>query len=92
VDLKAQVSRSIDRYDLLSAGDTVVVGVSGGVDSLCLLSIMCELAPAYGVTLHVGHLNHLLRPEAAGEAITVQSLCEDWSVPCSCALWRSPRS
>jgi tRNA(Ile)-lysidine synthetase-like protein len=83
VDLKAQVSRSIDRYDLLSAGDTVVVGVSGGVDSLCLLSIMCELAPAYGVTLHVGHLNHLLRPEAAGEAITVQSLCEDWSVPCS---------
>jgi tRNA(Ile)-lysidine synthase len=74
VDLKAQVSQTIDRYELLPVGDTVVVGVSGGVDSLCLLALLCELAPAYGVTLHVGHLNHLLRPEAAGEAITVRSL------------------
>jgi tRNA(Ile)-lysidine synthetase-like protein len=83
VDLKAQVSQTIDRYELLPVGDTVVVGVSGGVDSLCLLALLCELAPAYGVTLHVGHLNHLLRPEAAGEAITVRSLCEHWSLPCS---------
>ena len=83
MDLKAQVIRTIDRYELLSAGDTVVVGVSGGVDSLCLLALLCELAPAYGVALHVGHLNHLLRPEAASEAISVQTLCEHWGIPCS---------
>lgn len=83
VGLKARVKATIEQHGLLSPGETVVVGVSGGVDSLCLLALLRELAPEYGVALHVGHLNHLLREEACDEAARVQALCATWSIPCT---------
>src|SRR5258706_16188431 len=61
---------------LLSPGETVVVGVSGGPDSLCLLDILAHLAPRHHLTLHVAHLNHALRPEAAAEADFVRDQSE----------------
>ncbi len=45
----------------------LVVGVSGGPDSLCLLHALCHGAPALGLRLHVAHLNHGLRGEEADE-------------------------
>ncbi|MHB1317120.1 MAG: tRNA lysidine(34) synthetase TilS [Anaerolineae bacterium] len=83
MDLRARVGAAIQQYGLLSSGETVVVGVSGGVDSLCLLSLLRELAPEQSVSLHVGHLNHLLREEAFDEAARVQALCAAWSIPCT---------
>jgi tRNA(Ile)-lysidine synthetase-like protein len=61
---------------LLNPGDTIVVGVSGGPDSLCLLDILARLAPFQRLTLHVAHLNHGLRPEAAAEADFVREQSE----------------
>ncbi|MFO7698108.1 MAG: tRNA lysidine(34) synthetase TilS [Anaerolineae bacterium] len=86
MELKAQVRETIEQHGLLSPGDTIVVGVSGGVDSLCLLALLRELAPEYGVTLHVGHLNHLLRVEARDEARRVEALCAAWSIPYTGAI------
>src|SRR5258708_30511379 len=62
--------------DLLHDGDRLVVGVSGGPDSLCLLDVLHSLAPKHGLALHVAHLNHSLRPEAAPEADFVQAEAE----------------
>src|SRR5512136_629244 len=78
------VCQTIDHYGLLPLGGTVVVGVSGGPDSLCLLHVLRALAPEYGVTLHVAHLNHQLRGADADEdAAFVQRLAAEWGLPCT---------
>lgn len=52
---------------MLRAGDGVVVGVSGGPDSLCLLDVLWRLQGALGLRLHVAHLHHGLRGAGADE-------------------------
>lgn len=84
--LRRQVRETIARYELLSAGETVVVGVSGGADSLCLLHVLRALAGDLDLALHVGHLHHGLRgAEAEADAALVASLCQDWGLPCTVA-------
>ena len=62
----------------------LVVGVSGGPDSLALLHGLVRLAPDAGVQLHVAHLDHGLRPEAgAADAEFVAATCLAWDVPCT---------
>jgi tRNA(Ile)-lysidine synthase len=80
-DLLRSVARYVRRYDLLPGG-AVVVGVSGGPDSLCLLHLMRRLAPELGVVLHVAHLNHGLRGTAAVEdAAAVAALAAASALP-----------
>ena len=66
---------------LLTAGDGVVIAVSGGPDSLCLLHLMCRLSKQLNLILIVAHLNHCLRPEAEKEALGVKALAEKLSLP-----------
>jgi tRNA(Ile)-lysidine synthase len=62
----------------------VVVGVSGGPDSLCLLHILKRLCNKYRIELHVVHLNHRIRgSEAEADAAFVASLAEGWGLPCT---------
>ncbi len=56
-----RVRKTIIRYNMLSRGSRVAVAVSGGPDSVCLLHVLLELAPAFDVSLAVAHLNHQLR-------------------------------
>lgn len=80
------VRRTIRRYGLIEPGETIVVGVSGGPDSLCLLHILRQLAPALDSDLHVAHLNHGLRGmDADADADFVQSLAARWCLPCTAA-------
>ncbi|MGD0152931.1 MAG: tRNA lysidine(34) synthetase TilS [Thermacetogeniaceae bacterium] len=58
-----------------------MVGVSGGADSIGLLLILRELAREYDLHLHVVHLNHMLRPDAAADAAFVQQLAHQWGLP-----------
>ncbi len=77
-----KVRRTLLRYSLLSRGDRVVVAVSGGPDSVCLLDILVALAPEYGLSLHVAHLDHGFRgSESAEEARFVTGLAEDRGIP-----------
>jgi tRNA(Ile)-lysidine synthase len=82
VDLDARVGETIRRHGLLGPGDTVLVAVSGGSDSVALLDVLRRLAPALDLRLHVIHVHHGLRPEADGEAAWVADLCARWGVPC----------
>lgn len=81
--LLQHVERFIKERALLRLGDTVVVGVSGGPDSLCLLDVLTELAVAGGwqLTLHVACLDHGLRPEAAAEveAVRREAAARGWA-------------
>jgi len=51
----------IRQHRLISAQETLVVGVSGGPDSACLLHLLVRLKDSLGAKLHVAHLNHMLR-------------------------------
>jgi tRNA(Ile)-lysidine synthase len=62
----------------------VVVGVSGGPDSLCLLHVLKRLRNKYRIELHVAHLNHRIRgSEADADADFVASLAKEWGLSCS---------
>ncbi|MFB3885728.1 MAG: tRNA lysidine(34) synthetase TilS [Thermodesulfobacteriota bacterium] len=71
--LLQRVKRTIDRYHLLSQGDRLVVGVSGGADSMVLIHLLNAYRPAFDLSLVVAHINHGLRPtESEKEAELVQ--------------------
>lgn len=59
----------------------VVVGVSGGADSSCLLHLLYCLAPEWSLALHVAHLDHSLRPASAAEAEHVRQLAHGLGLP-----------
>lgn len=76
--------QTIERYAMLQGAKTVCAGVSGGMDSVCLLDLLVRLQPQFGYQLQVVHINHGLRGEAAdADARFVQTLCERYGVPCA---------
>jgi tRNA(Ile)-lysidine synthase len=64
-ELQRQVQQTIAEHRMFQTGDRVLVGVSGGPDSVALLHILMEIAPEYALTLAIGHLNHSLRGGAS---------------------------
>jgi len=82
MDLLSQVRETIAKYEIFNPGEKVVVGVSGGPDSLCLLHLLNRLPKELGITLHVAHLHHALRGEEADEdARFVERLATTWGFP-----------
>jgi len=80
--LLEDVRKTISKYKMLQAGDKIVVGVSGGPDSLCLLHVLKGLCDEYGCSLYAAHLNHKFRGEAAdADAAFVGEICKDWGIP-----------
>lgn len=79
---EAKAIGSIRAHRLISPGDKVVVGVSGGADSVCLLHILSRWQDELGIGLHVAHLDHQLRgPEAEADAEYVSRLAESLGIP-----------
>lgn len=80
--LLGAVRRAVGRFGLLAAGEGLVVGVSGGQDSVALLDVLRELAGELDLRLHVAHLNHRLRGRQADEdEAFVGQLARDWDLP-----------
>ena len=76
-----QVWRTIAQFHMLEAGDRVLLGVSGGPDSVALLHLLHSKAVEYGIHLHVVHVHHMLRPEADAEARYVEQLAMQYNIP-----------
>ncbi len=82
--LEYRVMRSIQTRGLLVPGDKVLVGVSGGADSVCLLRVLNALRERLGIVLHAAHVNHGLRgAEAEADEAFVQTLCDELAIPLS---------
>ncbi len=68
---------------MVTSGDLVVVAVSGGPDSMCLLDVLAAVAPDLGIKLHVAHLNHHMREQAPRDAEMVSRFAQGLGVPCT---------
>jgi tRNA(Ile)-lysidine synthase len=80
--LLTTVKEIIRKYSLLTPGDRVLVAVSGGPDSVCLLNVLHTLTRDFGLSLHVAHLDHMFRAkESADEALFVADLARTLGVP-----------
>ena len=80
--LERRILRSIKAQALFQVQDTVVVGVSGGPDSVCLLHILAGLRGELSIKLHVAHLNHMLRgAESDSDAEYVAALAKRLGIP-----------
>ncbi|MGE0267258.1 MAG: tRNA lysidine(34) synthetase TilS [Candidatus Omnitrophota bacterium] len=73
----------IKKHKLLNPGDKVIIGVSGGPDSIALLSILDRLKHELGIQIHVAHYNHQLRPSARRDQTFVENLCTSMNLGCS---------
>ncbi len=68
---------------MLKSEDSVIIGVSGGPDSVALLHILFKVAPHFSLRLGVAHLNHGLRPnDSDKDAEFVESLAATFDLPC----------
>ena len=86
VSMLEKVETTVNRYQLLSKGDLVVIGVSGGPDSVALLHVLTGLQEKYQLALHVAHLDHMFRgQESRDDACFVDRLARDWGVPATVA-------
>jgi tRNA(Ile)-lysidine synthase len=80
--LTDNVREKIVKEHLIPRGGHVVVGFSGGPDSICLFDILAELRGELGYTLSAVHVNHNLRgDESDGDQRSVEKLCGDRGVP-----------
>lgn len=83
MDLLQKVKNFIEEYELIQKGDGVIVGCSGGPDSMCLLHLLMELKEPMDLTLRVVHLEHGFRGEASEEdARYVEEYCRDHEIDC----------
>jgi tRNA(Ile)-lysidine synthase len=77
-----RIIRTIDRYRMFAGARRVGVAVSGGADSVCLLHVLRELAPRYGLDLPVLHVDHGLRgAESRADAEFVRNLATELGLP-----------
>lgn len=79
--MKEQVEKLLTEQNIIG-GSGVVVGLSGGADSVCLLLVLSELAKAHGLPLYAVHVNHGIRTDgAAHDESFSRTLCERLGVP-----------
>lgn len=84
--LARTIAQDITEHGLLRQDEPVVVGVSGGPDSMALLHLLLDLNRHLGwrLSVHVAHLNHRLRgEEAEQDAAFVQAAADSLEVPCT---------
>ena len=74
--LKDNVLKTIKKYNLIEPEDKIVVGVSGGPDSMSLINILNELKSDLKIELFVAHINHNIRKEAKEDEEFVVKYCK----------------
>ena len=90
-DFVRQMHRFILRHAMIKNGETVLVAVSGGADSLALLYGLHALRSQLNCQLHVAHLNHCLRPDADADADFVQQHAAHLELSCTIQRTDVPR-
>jgi tRNA(Ile)-lysidine synthase len=69
------------KHSLINHNDTIIVGLSGGPDSVFLFHYLLSIKTTYNLTLIAAHLNHQWRLEADDEELFCKSLAEHYAIP-----------
>lgn len=79
--IERKVFSYIEKHRMITPGDNIVIGVSGGADSVCLLFLLVEYGKRVPVSLAAVHVNHCLRADAQEDALYVEALCRELKIP-----------
>jgi tRNA(Ile)-lysidine synthase len=88
--LHAQVHHLLKQRSLLPRGSRVLVALSGGQDSLCLIQLLLDLSPKWDWDLAIAHCDHRWRSDSAANAEHVQQLAQGWGLSCWQAVAERP--
>lgn len=84
MDIIEKAVSTIRKHLMLSGGEKVLVGLSGGPDSVCLTAVLKRLTPRFKLSLHAVYIDHGLRPEEAPrEAGFCKEFCRGLDIPFS---------
>ncbi len=75
------VKRYIEKFQLFQKGDRVLLGISGGLDSVTLLETLYLLKKEYNLSLFVSHYDHKIRKDSYKDALFVYQLCKERKIP-----------
>lgn len=78
---KKNILKTINKYNLIEENDKIVVGVSGGADSICLLHFLNKMKSELKIEIFAVHINHCMRGEEAEEDTRfVQKFCQNLNI------------
>ena len=82
--MNQKVLETIRKYNLIVDGDKIVLGVSGGPDSICMLDNLREVKEEQIIEfeIYVAHINHMIREEAIDDEKYVQEYCKKYNIEC----------
>ncbi len=86
-----KVKAYIEEFEMIREGDQVIAGVSGGGDSMAMLSCLRQYREEMDFSLKVVHVHHEIRGEEADrDAALVKQVCSDWQIPCQILRYDVP--
>lgn len=80
--LEEKVLQTIVKNELIKNGDKIVIGVSGGPDSIALLDVLIKLQSKIDFHITVAHVNHMIRQDAINDQRYVEQYCRNKNIPC----------
>ncbi len=76
-----KVKETVNRHNLFSSKEKILIAFSGGIDSTALLHLLSELQEEWPITFALGHFNHKLRRNAENEELFVRNVAEKLALP-----------
>ncbi len=77
-----RVDRFLKKWKLIERGDHILLGISGGADSVCLARYFLAKRESLALNLYAVHVNHMLRgDEAKRDEEFVREFCRQWNIP-----------
>jgi tRNA(Ile)-lysidine synthase len=80
--LHAKIHHTLRQRQLLKKGQSIVLGFSGGQDSMCLLQLLRDLQPKWGWRLAIAHCDHRWPLDSGKNADYVRHLAQQWNLEC----------
>src|SRR5438477_6037329 len=81
MNIHKKIEQYISKHKLINKNDTIIIGLSGGPDSVFLLHMLKSLQEKYNLTLIAAHLNHEWRAEAGAEEELCRTITAQFNVP-----------
>jgi tRNA(Ile)-lysidine synthase len=83
--IRQKLIDTIKKHNLIKRGDRIIVGVSGGPDSVALILLLAAISKEFSLKLHIAHLDHGLRPSSSKDRIFVENMAQSLEIPLTCA-------